>query len=157
MDKFPEWARSMTPEERAARKMNENVAGVVLDPNAVYPLWLEKLGYPVDKPTQGQLEVARVCATIFLKRLGRLLSFVGDTVPEGPGREAVLGAPGIVDPSKYLGRDFALWIVWSKDSRWALANFKADAPVVGRDLAGAVPHAANAEYERLRREGKVEL
>lgn len=48
---------------------NEDKKIIVVDPDVVYPLYLAKLGYDVDSPTQAQLETARLCMTEDLHRL----------------------------------------------------------------------------------------
>lgn len=36
---------------------------ILVDPDKAYPLYLEKLGYDLDRVTQAQLETARLCFT----------------------------------------------------------------------------------------------
>lgn len=49
---LPDWA-----------KYNKAGDIIIIDPDVVYPLYLEKLGYDEAKVTQAQLETARLCFT----------------------------------------------------------------------------------------------
>jgi hypothetical protein len=157
MKTHPDWSAPMSARDRADRKIDDGVIAHQLDPNVVYPFWLEKLGYSVESPTQGQVEIARICATTYLKRLARFVGYVEEKVTDPAARAAIFSNPRMVDPREYRERPAALWLHWTKDARWVLSKFQKDVSVVGVDVNAAVPHTANAEYNRLRREGKVEL
>lgn len=51
-DNLPEWAKY---------KKNDDI--IVVDPEVVYPIYINKLGYDPNKLTQNQIECARRCFT----------------------------------------------------------------------------------------------
>jgi hypothetical protein len=124
---FPEWAVPFTRED-----IPEGADAFSLDPDVLYPLWLEKLRYPVDASTQEQLECARLCATEYLHRIAKINHF---------GAEAF--AFGDVPPDMTV----PLFVkILAGEKKWALKNFPEGEKI-----------DANVQYSRLRREKKVDL
>ena len=137
------------PNQVPAGNIVEARDGFEINPDVAYPYWLGLLGFPTASPDRSQLECARLCATEYCHRILKLKKYLEAGGLSTAEAELLRNKPGLLDPKALGETKVGMYIrIKAEDGsrRWALKNFPEGEGIY-----------APLEYERLKREGKVEL